>query len=433
LLALLGLVLASPAGAAPAPPGFEFARHYDVPGSSMAVGTGDLNADGHLDLVTITALPHGLTVMLGDGQGEFERSDIEVSESPTGLALARIDDDETLDLVLLEHEAESISIMLGDGAGGFGFEARHPLPHGPKGVTTADFDGDGDTDLAVSHEDSWDVAVLVGDGTGRFAISTRTGVGHGAGAIVAGHFNGDGDPDLAVATFWTDEISILLGLDDGPEFAPPVKYGVGDGPASLVAGQCDGDSHLDLAVADFQSADLRLLAGDGTGYFTVGAPTAVATPTDLEAVDLDANGKSELLVVSEGLVRHVTNGPNGLELSDHIPMGFGAAGDLALGRFDSDDELDLVVTHPNASKISVLYPAGLGSDPDNTVSFGAFLLGIPSEPHTVTFRNAYAEPLTLPEISLSGDDAPDFTIVSDDCSSATLAPNGTYRVWYGRA
>ena len=117
-----------------------------------------------------------------------------------------------------------------------------------------------------------------------------------------------------------------------------------------VAADFDGDGKLDLA-AYAGGSDVFLFRGDGHGGF--GAPyvlhTSASAVARLAALDLDANGRADLLVTGSGgfsdtLVSAYTLGSAGYFVETGGPDGGGSQCpfDLAIGDVDGDGHPDAV-------------------------------------------------------------------------------------------
>ena len=80
----------------------------------MAVG--DFNGDGNLDLAVATAGSNGVSILLGNGTGNFTlASSVATGKLPRSIAVGDFNGDGKLDLAVLN--AQSVSTLLGDGTG----------------------------------------------------------------------------------------------------------------------------------------------------------------------------------------------------------------------------------------------------------------------------------------------------------------------------
>src|SRR5262249_2852738 len=130
--------------------------------TSAAVG--DVNGDGHLDIVAAT-LSGPVTVALGDGSGGFGTPTRYVAGAGAWLVeLGDVNGDGATDIVVA-NQPRRISVLLGDGHGGFsdaiGFDSLIPKP-----FAVGDVNGDGRPDVVVGESALGAIAILSNLGTG---------------------------------------------------------------------------------------------------------------------------------------------------------------------------------------------------------------------------------------------------------------------------
>jgi hypothetical protein len=248
----------------------------------MSVAIGDVNGDGHPDVVVANICQSstdcdtgGVSVLLGNGDGTFQAP---VSYGSGGffgssVAIADLNGDVRPDLVVASAcpigacsagGTGVVSVLLGNGDGTF----QAAVPYSTGGFDTvsavvADVNGDGKPDLVVSHHyqngdlSDGGVSVLLGNGDGTFQAAVGYGAGPGDAEFVAvADVNGDGKPDLAVANCSVNyycngrgSVSVLVGNGDGT-FQAPVRQSSGGKVAMSVAiADVNGDGRPDLLVA----------------------------------------------------------------------------------------------------------------------------------------------------------------------------------------
>ena len=148
-------------------------RRFDTDNNPSSIAIADLDADGRLDIATCNSGDdpdfdsNTITVLLGNGDGTYRaRSDLNVGENPSSLAIGDLDGNGWLDMVTADFH--SVSVVLGRGDGIFGIPEFGVGGH-PRSLAASDLNGDGSQDLAVANTTSTTVSILLGNGDGTFA------------------------------------------------------------------------------------------------------------------------------------------------------------------------------------------------------------------------------------------------------------------------
>src|SRR5437660_732472 len=161
-------------------------------------------------------------------------------------------------------------------------------------------------------------------------------------------------------------VASLVLLSALPSPAPAMDLAVGASPYSVAMGDFNGDGHLDLAVANGGSNDVSVLLGNGDGTFTPaknyeaglgGGPLWVAVG------DFNLDGKLDLVVAnssSDSVGVLLGNGDGTFRPSVTFPAGGTAPQSVAAGDFDGDGKLDLAVANAGSNTVSVLLGDGQG-------------------------------------------------------------------------
>ena len=289
--------------------------------------SGDLDADGFVDLIAFGVGGGG--VLLNQGDGTF--GEVTVFDIGDGLgsqyALADVDSDGDIDVVGTEPPGRftmAVEVAINDGSAGFDVVRRNPIGHPPLFLGTADFDDDGGADLVVSLLGESGVTFLWNrDGAGpRVSLSSQT-IPLGAcprgrcrphGATV-GDFNGDGFTDFLVTNTHPGTCSVLLSDGvDGLKHVGTHFFG-GEQPLAVAAGDVDGDGDIDAASVEFQSQRLYI---------------------------------------------HINNGDATFEPPRKFPVGSGSI-HVQLGDLDRDGDLDAVTANKTSNSVSTLFNRGDGT------------------------------------------------------------------------
>lgn len=313
---------------------------------------GDVNGDGHLDIVH--GPPRrgfsGPIVLLGDGAGSWrvwsEASFPKLPYDYGDAEAADFDGDGHLDVALAVHLG-GITALRGDGAGGFEPWATglKLVPPGQadnrtflsRTLATLDWDGDGLTDLAALSEGprhpkatereevETPLGVVVyrnrGDGTWAEHLRLSSDAELFGDSITVGDFDGDGRSDVATGTNALGRRQIVF-LNRGDsveeievETLRPLAF-----IWAIDSADFDGDGRDDLVVASsslrvgewWAGLDLLLAreAEDGGLRFerrvlVGGRETPDQRITALGTGDLDGDGSADLAAVDDSGVVHL--------------------------------------------------------------------------------------------------------------------------------
>lgn len=283
--------------------------------AGWVLAVGDVNNDGHLDVVTTDGLQDA-EVFLGNGNGTFrEQSAFYMAQAPSQILLADLFGDGNLDLAIGSFGVEnafgvpnsqgSVEVMQGTGTGKFELSpVLLTAGYFPAWMAAADMNGDGRVDLVVGNSTSNSISVLINNGGGMFSSSADNYAtpmlldGIGQGPMSIGDFNGDKKPDVAVAT--SVGVDVLLNMGGGVLKAPASVEVAGDS-GQMVAADFSGKGHLDLAVQNNgyngNAGAVNLLQGDGQGNFASNPlyyilPLSESPYGTLAAGSFNGNGKT---------------------------------------------------------------------------------------------------------------------------------------------
>lgn len=203
-------------------------------------------------------------------------------------------------------------------------------------------------------------------------------------ALVVNDFNSDGVPDVAVAYLRCDsqqpqldprgcpqeERSGRIALFFGRGVTVRDRWGftetmqrlvVGDFPRSLTAGDLDNDGYSDIVVSNFGSGSkgsLSILLNDGQGGFRSRPAFSLdANPKDIAIGDFNKDGLLDLIVAFIGTRRVAIllgDGKGDFAYPDEYQVG-NAPQALAIGDFNEDGFLDAASANLSSSQsISIL-------------------------------------------------------------------------------
>jgi hypothetical protein len=198
---------------------------FGVGPSPYPLTLGDVDNDGRPDIVATASatgpararqlpLSRALTLLLADGRGGYRTRQVPLrTGEPWFAAMGDINGDRQADLAVTHHERRELTVLLGDGRGQFTEVAGSPFDLGRNAfqVALADVDRDGRIDVVAAAGAG--VLVWVGDGGGRFKPSPGSPfpTGQGAWRLALGDVNADGKIDVVTPNVESHTVSVLLG------------------------------------------------------------------------------------------------------------------------------------------------------------------------------------------------------------------------------
>ena len=321
-----------------------FRGRVDFPagGQTQDLAAGDFNSDGKQDLaVSIFTQQTSLSLLAGNGNGTFNAPvnfpNTTGSDSPVIVA-ADVNNDTRLDLLIAHSFAcftppcvssDDLTIMLGNGNGTFQ-SSTMDVGIGMAEIAVGDFNRDGFKDLAIAGS-SAQLYLLRGNGNGTFVqqptlqLIAENTFGRDGTDVDVGDFNRDGIQDLVVAVALNGSNTvILIGNGDGTFRAPHIitepQIRI---PHYQAVADYNGDGSQDLALSlgwGFQGM-IEILKGNGDGTFQPlvlydpAPPDSSTAGGDLITGDFNRDGRPDLALQVRGafpalhILINTTNAP----------------------------------------------------------------------------------------------------------------------------
>lgn len=342
--------------------------------TSANASFGDLDGDGHLDIVLAKGRHWPLVnrVLLGDGKGGIKRAyDLGTASDKTYSGrLVDLDGDGDLDVVTSNDQPSPKLVYLNDGKGRFTVGSEYGKPDWPmRNATVADMNGDGRPDIIAANRYGRTAGsnyICLNRGAGKFDADCIPFSAEPSTTITAADFNGDGLPDLLVPHRNGGQSRLYLGAK-GADLAKlrSLPFGPADAQIRIAeAADVDGDGKLDVVTID-EAKGVMIHPGKGDGTF--GAPRLLAdrtvVPYALTIADLDKDGRQDIIVgnVESPTVAYFNGGAGKPFTPVKVGDNKGTAYGIAVADFDEDGRADIAVARSEAP--NALYFAGGAAAP----------------------------------------------------------------------
>lgn len=272
--------------------------------TSANVSFGDLNGDGHVDIMLAKGRHWPLIdqVLLNDGKGNFRSHPLGgISDRSYSGLLVDLDGDGDLDVVISNDAPDPKRVYLNDGHGTFTEGSTFGMPEWEmRNAAVADLNGDGRPDIVVavrSGNKGGPNYICLNRGGGRFDADCIPFSQASTTTITPSDFNRDGYVDLIVPH--RDAGQSYVYINDG-KAAFPRRIAFGPGNASIrvsAAADFNGDGFTDVAVVDEDTGPaIYLQQADGTIGVRMPLGDGKLRPYALAVADVNRDGRPDIIV-----------------------------------------------------------------------------------------------------------------------------------------
>jgi hypothetical protein len=294
------------------------------------------------------------------------------SSQPRSVIIGDVNNDNQMDIIVANSGTNTIGIFISKSDGIFENQQTYTTGTNsrPYSIVTSDFNNDNYLDIAVANYGTNNIGIFIGNGNGLFNDQNLFSLGSSRPLfITVSDFNKDNRTDIIVTNYGTNSIGILLGYGNG-SFQDQTTYSTGYDsiPYSLVVADFNEDNRMDIAVANYGTNNIGIFLGYDNGTFSSQNTYTTLPKSNPYSIAIgDFNNDNHLDIV-------VSNSGTG---NIGIFLGYGNGTFLAqttystgtnsypqyitLGDFKKDNELDIVIVDSKNNQVHVLPGYGNGT------------------------------------------------------------------------
>jgi hypothetical protein len=313
---------------------------------------------------------------MGDGNGNFENQtkySTGDNSHPYAISMGDFNNDGRVDFVIANEGTDSIGIFIGFNYTTFQSENTYSDENniGSFAVVVNHFNNDNYLDIAVVFTYTYNLSILLGYGNGSFAdmISYSTGNDSMPSVLAVSDFNNDGQLDIVVANYGTNNVGVFLGYGNG-SFAAMITYstGVGSAPYSVAVADFNNDNRTDIVSANSGTNNIGILLGYSNGSFATMITYSTgdySMPYGVAVGDFNNDGRLDIVVANFGTSTvgiFLGYGNGNFESQVTYSTGYQSwPWSVVTGDFNNDNQSDIATANFNANNVGILLGYGNGS------------------------------------------------------------------------
>jgi len=328
----------------------------DTEGTTTIV-VGDLDNDGHLDIVTGFAFKRNKRWM-NNADGTFTPFDLQGEEEGStrtnAIALGDLNGDNILDIIIGNEVNAPNQVLLSTDDNSYEvielpgekFFQRFPAT---TAIALGDIDGDGNIDIVVGGDflpDTDATILLNSEGNGRF-FQEHVQFIKDITAISIGDIDNDGKVDIVFATTRTNDDFIHMNKGNmifSDVILQPLSNTMTPSETSAIKlADMNGDDCLDIVVGQVGEPVLLYINDKNGNFETIILPGGDTEVADIGLGDINGDGRVDIMVQTTNNANNVllNMGDGNYDLNT-LPEQDGTSSTVALGDLNGDGSLDFI-------------------------------------------------------------------------------------------
>lgn len=280
------------------------------------IAVADINNDLRADLLVCDRDNPGVIPYVNVGGFRFRQgSIINPDNAVSALVPVHLNNDNLIDVVFYDWVRSEIHLVYGIGQGKFLDQATLPVEGDLIQLTAAQMTPSGSLDFVLSTQRPSSLQIWEGNGLGDFTPRLRVSEKEPLTSLTLADLNRDGYNDIVGLTKPTKLVVYLsAGMEAQPEH---LEFSAGEGGEQVLLSDVDGDDLCDALVLDgekqqlllYHNAQASFALKDSLEYVTGLRPTAVVI------ADVNADGMNDIALANSGsnsLSLCSNNGSNGM-------------------------------------------------------------------------------------------------------------------------
>ena len=380
-----------------------------------SVITSDFNKDSMMDIAVVNSGNDNIGLFLNRGDGTFGMGTFFSTGSdsqPCAIAAGNLNNDTYIDLVVTNYAAGNIGVFLGykyphhQMTAIYSIMSRTEIP----AMSIADLNNDNHTDIVIINSQIAKIIIFLGYGDGTFAaplvypfdarLQSRISI--------IDDFNNDNQLDIVIC-FEAHTLATYLGYGNGTMSSPNYYYIENRFQLTgIFAADFNNDSRMDVALlAISEIAYVIIVFGQGDGTFvnqTFHSTGLILTFSSMAVGDFNNDHQLDIVITNDvdNKIEILLGHGNG---SFAVPMTYSTGEDsepqsVTVGDCNNDNLLDIVITFHGLPSIGIFFGYGNGSFRDQKTY--SIFLSVDSKAESVVigdFNSDNFSDIAVPSVS----------------------------------